>query len=234
MFRCVVLAGGKGTRLKSVVNDIPKPLAPVCGVPFLSLLLNKLNSVGMRDVIISTGHLAHKITDNFGPSFKNLNILYAHEEEALGTGGAILNAVETYGLSEPFFLVNGDTFFDINYVKLEEEWRRQNCDILMAVRKLKNADRYGIVDGKDGIVLSFLANSTARGKLSNSGSYLISPSIFRKNHLPKKFSFEADFIPKHLDKEVVRYLEFEGYFIDIGIPDDYTRAQLDFQNSEFL
>jgi len=151
----IILAGGLGTRLREVVDDVPKAMAPINGRPFLEVLLNYIDRFGFKRVILSTGYMSDKIQNHFRHKFKSITIDYAIEYEPLGTGGAIKNALRK--VESPYFIVmNGDTFFPINLQLFFQEHVEQLADLSIALRQVENASRYGQVEcTNDKVITSF-------------------------------------------------------------------------------
>lgn len=227
----IILAGGFGTRLQSVVSNLPKPMAPVNGVPFLNYQLQYLKHYGIKNIILSVGYLAEKIQDFYKSDFKDVSISYVIEESPLGTGGGIRLAMEQCQ-DEYALVLNGDSFFDVNlhdYFRLHVNEVSQ-CSL--ALRKVEDSSRYGIIetDAND-CIISFRekTNETKPGFI-NGGVYILNKELYLKS-TPEKtnFSIEKDFFEKHLHATQIKGFEFAGYFIDIGIPEDYTKAQNDFK-----
>jgi D-glycero-alpha-D-manno-heptose 1-phosphate guanylyltransferase len=230
----IVLAGGLGTRLRSVISDLPKPMAPVCGRPFLHYIFLYLQKQGITDAVLSVGYKSEVIQDFFGEKYAGINILYAVEPEPLGTGGGIRQAMSLIGSDA--FVLNGDTFFDVDLAQLHEFYTKRSSDIALALKRMYHFDRYGTVGiGNQDRVLQFQEKQYKTEGLINGGVYVLSKDLFSKVEeieealLPQKFSFEKDILEKHLLPLHYYGKEFEGYFIDIGVPEDYDRAQEDFK-----
>lgn len=223
----IVLAGGLGTRLRSVVQDLPKPMAPVNGKPFLHHVLSYLYKQGIEDVVLSVGYKADLIERYFGDSYLGMNIRYSREEEPLGTGGAIKQAFALTG-SEAFIL-NGDTYFDVPLNGLYQNFVGSKTHAVLAAKPMKNFDRYGslILDDQNNI-LAFQEKKSLPEGMINGGVYCVSRSIFSVSQPGHKFSFEKEVLEKHVTTLQLRAFICDGYFIDIGIPEDYQRAQHDF------
>lgn len=222
--QAIILAGGFGTRLQSVVKDVPKPLADINGKPFLSYLLQNLQSYGITDVVISVGYLQEKIIEYFGDSFLGMKISYATEEKPLGTGGAILNSLKFIDKKKPVLVLNGDSFLQVDYQKLLTAHK----NFTMVLRKMDDCSRYGQVVVEGNKIVEFKEKSSEKNSgLINGGIYLLNPKIFEKFSLPESFSFESDFVMKHLQELELQAFIADEYFIDIGIPDDYKKAQND-------
>ena len=218
----IVLAGGKGRRLQTVVSDVPKPMADIQGKPFLEYLLKWLEFNKMSRVIVSTGYKSDLIQSWFGERFGTLAIDYSREDAPLGTGGAIKKGLQLC-LNENPFVINGDTFFNIDLSLLRENHIRNSADITIAVKEMHNFDRYGTVIIRDGVVVSFCEKKHTEKGFINAGVYCISHDAFKEAVLPDEFSFETDFLKKQIVKTCA--VPFDGSFIDIGTPSDYEAAQ---------
>ena len=221
----IILAGGLGTRLREVIKDIPKPMAPIGGVPFLEILISNLIFSGIRKLIISVGFRKENIIKYFGNSYNGIPILYSKENNPLGTGGAILKAFEYVEESESFVL-NGDTFFNIPLYELFKFHKKKKAEISIALRKNDfDNNRYGnVLLSESGRIIGFEEKSV-RKTFINGGIYLIKKSAVCNKKLPEKFSFEKDFLEKYIDKIGVYGKVFDTFFVDIGIPEDYERAK---------
>jgi D-glycero-alpha-D-manno-heptose 1-phosphate guanylyltransferase len=221
----IVLAGGFGTRLQSVLSDIPKPMAPIGDVPFLEYLLDYLLSEGIEHVVLSVGYRYETIMDYFGESYKGLRLSYVIEKTPLGTGGGIKASLSSCE-SDQVFVINGDTYFDVSLDVLRNHYN--NEDLLMALYPMKNSDRYGSVElDERGRVLKFKEKQFFEFSLINGGIYLMSTKIFDQKGLADKFSFEKDLMEAYIDRANIYGMVFENYFVDIGIPSDYARAQIE-------
>ena len=225
--QAIILAGGFGTRLQSVVKDLPKPMADISGKPFLAYLLNHLKSHGVTKVVLSTGYLQEKIISYFGDSYLDIDISYACEEKALGTGGAIVNSLKLIDQTKPVFIVNGDSFLQSDYQELYKFFKQKKSQLTIVLREVEDYSRYGSIEvGKDFVIKSFIEKTSHKMKgLINGGIYILDPRIFSKFSLSESFSFESDFLMKYLDSIKPHGFLVDDYFIDIGIPDDYMRAQ---------
>jgi D-glycero-alpha-D-manno-heptose 1-phosphate guanylyltransferase len=230
----VILAGGFGTRLQKVVNDVPKPMAPINKEPFLNYQLRYLKQQGIKKVILSTGYLAHVIKDFYKNSFEGLSVSYAHETEPLGTGGAIRFAMEQCE-EEQVVVLNGDSFFDISLKDLFHFHLKQEANVSLALREVANAARYGLIElNQENRITAFREKSGLEMPgLINAGVYILSKSTYFLNTpAGQAFSIEEQFFKTHLSKLRFCGLKQNGYFIDIGIPEDYERAQDDFKRFE--
>ena len=231
----IILAGGMGTRLREVVKELPKPMADVNGKPFLNYLFDYLHYYKTEQIILSTGHLAEKISEHFGSSYKGVEILYSHEESPMGTGGGIRLAMEK-SLNETILVLNGDSFFDVDLNSFYEKHATANAKASIALRKVKDAGRYGSVEiDKKNNLQHFNEKKEGQGEgLINAGVYLLDRNYFFEN-TPKAaaFSIEKDFFGKVNGSPEVFAFEYAGYFIDIGIPDDYLKAQHEFKKFKY-
>ncbi len=223
----IILAGGLGTRLKKVVPDLPKPMALIRERPFLEYQMDFWISQGVTKFILSVGYLNHMIIDHFGDSYHTASIDYFVEDEPLGTGGALLMAAQ--GLKETFLVLNGDTFFEVNLNDLCLFHNKHNAEWTMSLFRSKDLDRYMGVDLEDnGEILSLQSGGNELTLLANGGVYLVNPSALKRlNYKPyTKSSLENDLLPKFISLGGGLYgLESSGKFIDIGVPEDYYRAQ---------
>ena len=223
----IILAGGLGTRLKKVVQDLPKPLALIRERPFLEYQMDFWISQGVTKFILSVGYLNHIIIDHFGDSYRTASIDYFVEDEPLGTGGALLLAAQ--GLKETFLVLNGDTFFEVNLNDLCLFHNKHNAEWTMSLFRSKDLDRYmGVGLAKTGEILVLKSKESQIDLLVNGGVYLINPSaISRLNLNPGiKSSLEDQLLPSFLSLGGRLFgIECYGKFIDIGVPEDYYRAQ---------
>jgi D-glycero-alpha-D-manno-heptose 1-phosphate guanylyltransferase len=227
----IILAGGFGTRLQSVVSNLPKPMAPINGEPFLNYQLRYLKHYGIRQVILSLGYLSEKIKEYYQSAYLDMDIRYVVENTPLGTGGGIRLALEQCQEKQALVL-NGDSFFEVDLQRFAELHQAGQAQCSLALRQVENAARYGTIKtGEQQRILSFLEkNGKAEPGLINGGVYLLEKGLFLQ-HTPadKNFSIETDFFERQLDRLVIKGFEFKGYFIDIGIPEDYLKAQHDFK-----
>ena len=231
----IILAGGLGTRLSGTIADeLPKCMAPVNGRPFLDYLLQYLDDLGLKRVILSVGYKHQAITEHFGNAFGELQLEYAVEKEPLGTGGALRLAMQQ--AREPLVLVmNGDTFFEVDVPKLINAHRSREAVITLALHEVDDVGRYGsvVIDQERRITGFAEKNQTAGKGLINGGMYVINKRYFISKELPEKFSLERDLLQKHYATDRIFGLICRQYFIDIGIPADYQKAQNDFKEFNF-
>lgn len=225
MKTAIILAGGLGTRLKSVVQDIPKPMAPVRGKPFVEYVLQYLKIYGIERVIFSIGYRGEVIQEYFGEEFNSMKIDYSIETSPLGTGGGIYQAAQMCD-DEPFLVLNGDTLFDIDLFQFKYLYEISNAEMIIGLKAMKDFDRYGVVElADDERVIGFREKEYQKEGLINGGVYMFTKKIFEIADFPKRFSFEKDFMEKYMEKIQMYGYEMEGYFIDIGIPEDYAKAE---------
>ena len=227
----LILAGGFGTRLRSEVSDLPKPMAPIAGRPFLEYQMDFCINQGVTKFYLSVGYLKDKIINYFGSSYKTAEIVYLIEDRPLGTGGAILNSLDS--IDQTFFLLNGDTFFDINLLDFFNFHQARKSLFSMALFKTSNTKRYmGIKLDKNNKILSCHEESKNQDILANGGIYIVNKDIFDNFKINEnKISLEDDILPKIVRKESRVYgLSFTKFFIDIGLPEDYKKAKTLFKN----
>lgn len=231
MIDVILLAGGFGTRLQSVVKDVPKPMAPVNGKPFLFYLLQYLTAFPVNRFILSIGYKGDAVKEYFGNKFADIPIVYALEESPLGTGGGIVNAL-SYASTEEVLILNADTFFKIDVTAFLQQHKVHKASVSLCLRSVPNASRYGTIElGSNNRILAFREkNGLEREGVINGGIYLFNSSIRDSiQHLKMPFSIEKDFFECYLQKMDFYGFVFSDYFIDIGIPSDYQQVQHDFR-----
>lgn len=223
----IVLAGGFGTRLRGIVDDVPKPLAPVAGRPFLAWLLDRLAAGGMRRCILATGYLSELIEQRIGTSWQGMDIAYSLEPEPLGTGGAIrLAATRLQG--DAAHVLNGDTWLEYDPAALEDAARASNASMAIALARVDDVARYGAVDIDHGRVAGFREKGEAGPGWINAGCYFLGAEALAALPAREAFSFEQDVLQPRVQAGVVAAFTATSGFIDIGVPEDYARAQLQF------
>ncbi len=227
MTTAVILAGGLGTRLRSAVANLPKPMAPVRGRPFLEFLMDYWIDQGVRRFILSVGYCKDAITDHFGERYRGVSIGYAVETEPLGTGGGLLRAAS--GLVEPFLLLNGDTFFEVDLRQLRELHSGRNSAWTFSLFRTTEPGRYmGLELEADGRIRSLSSPETRLERLANGGVYFVDPMVLEKVPFAagRRVSLEDDILPAIVAAGGLLYgLESSGTFIDIGVPEDYFRSE---------
>jgi len=220
--KAVVLAGGFGTRLQSVIKNIPKPMAQINEKPFLEYVLEKLNNSGVDEVVLCVGYKQDIIKNYFKDRYKDINIIYSSEDMPLGTGGAIKKALSLFNTDENILVLNGDTFYDLDIEKFYTKSVSSNLSI--SLKPMKNFDRYGSVSVDENRVISFREKTFIEDGLINAGVYILKRDILEGID-EKVFSFES-FLEEQ--NSTTYYIE-DSYFVDIGIPQDYKKAQIDFK-----
>ena len=225
----MILAGGLGTRLASRLEGVPKAMAPIAGRPFLEILLLQLHRAGCTRVILSVGYLRQAIHDHFGAAFQGMRLDYSIENSPLGTGGAIRLALAQ--AAEPSVLVlNGDTFLDADYAAMLRFHAQENATATMAVVHRPDIARYGGVVIEQNHVVAYEEKRRAesgqpRSGWINAGAYVLSKDLEWPSGLGEKFSIEKDFFVLEAARLRPAAYEVNGYFLDIGIPEDFDRAQ---------
>lgn len=223
----IILAGGLGTRLQTVVSDVPKSMAPINGVPFIGLVINYLQSQGIQHFIFSLGYKSEMLINFIESEYPQLDKQYCIEEEPLGTGGAITQACKKAN-SENVLILNGDTLFKINLKSLSHLHVQKKADCTIALKEMFNIERYGTVDmNNSNTVIAFTEKRFCQNGLINGGVYALNVKNFLKENLPPVFSFEKDYLERLFSIRAIFGLKYTTHFIDIGIPEDYERAQIE-------
>lgn len=227
MTQAIILAGGLGTRLRSVVSNVPKSMAPINGKPFLEYQMDYWIGQGVSSFIISVGYLKEKIIEHFRNSYKNIPIKYSVEISPLGTGGGLLMAADK--INDPFLLLNGDTWFEVNLSKLINFHREKGSECTFSLFKTEDFNRYMAIQINENGKITHLRQKSKQNKFfANGGVYFIDPKILRNIYLNniEFLSLEEQLFPDLFKKNTKFYgLIFEEKFIDIGIPDDYKKAK---------
>lgn len=216
----LILAGGLGTRLKSISGDIPKPMMPINGKPFIQILIDKLNKLDFNNINISISYNPEYFLNHFNESKINFII----ENEALGTGGAIKYAVSKIKEFDYLLVLNGDTLFDIDYNQMLMKHKINEADITIASKIMEKPYRYGTLDIGNNRITRFKEKEEIASGVINCGIYLISKSALSSLPIQSKFSFETEYLEKNTSNlKIIPYIS-DNYFIDIGIPKDYKKA----------
>ncbi len=218
--KCLILAGGLGTRLKSISGDTPKPMMPIGNKAFLEILIERLHKFNLFDINISISYNS----DYFLNYFKNSKYNFITEKEPLGTGGAIKYALNKLDNFDQVIILNGDTLFDINYQEMLLKHKINDADVTIAAKIIQNPSRYGTLEIANNRISKFVEKKELPSGVINCGIYIINKNVL--NHLPEtdKFSFETDFLEKATSNlKIIPYIS-DNYFIDIGIPEDYQKA----------
>jgi D-glycero-alpha-D-manno-heptose 1-phosphate guanylyltransferase len=198
-------------------------MAPIAGRPFLEILLGSLARKGFARVVLSLGFMAEKISDHFGARFAGMDIAYVVEDAPLGTGGAIRLALDAC-TQDHVFVFNGDTCFDLEVQSLEQRWKANRHQVVVG-RHVPDTSRYGrlVVDG--GRITCFSEKGISGPGLINAGCYVLAADALARFPLNQPFSIETDYLVPEVASGTVDVFVTEGMFIDIGIPEDYARAQ---------
>lgn len=229
---CIILAGGMGTRLRSVVSDVPKCMAPVAGKPFLYYLFTTLIESGFTHIILSLGYKHEVIEEWIASGSFPIAISSVTEDTPLGTGGAVKLALSRAS-EEEVFILNGDTFFEVSFTDMLTLHKQTRSAATLALKEMRQFDRYGVVDIEmpSNRILRFHEKQYCESGLINGGIYLINRREL--DGYPAKFSLEKDFFEKQVSSSTLSGYISNGYFIDIGIPEDYERAQTDFKDEKY-
>lgn len=225
MIDCIILAGGMGTRLRSVVADRPKPLALIDGVPFLALLMHALAESGLvRKAVLAVGYKADAIIDFISSHPLPFPVEFSREEEPLDTGGAVKKALEKTE-TDHVLVLNGDSYFEFSLEKFLQQHLKNGVDATLIYTHVDNASRFGRLEIEGDKVKAF-QEKTDRSEpgFINAGVYLFKRALFEKFSLPERFSLERDLFPLVVPQGM-RAFRADGVFIDIGTPDSYLLAQ---------
>lgn len=225
---CILLAGGLGTRLSGVVSDVPKCMAPVAGEPFLSHLLSYLEQQFVDHVILSLGYQSSVVVDYLRQKAFTFKVSWVLEPEPMGTGGGIKRALSK-SKENQVFILNGDTLFAVDLHQMREAFDPA-YKAMLALKPMENYDRYGSVTlDEQQNILSFEEKKFKAKGLINGGIYLLNKERENLASFPEKFSFEKDFLEQTITDEngqaCLKGYVSDRYFIDIGIPADYLKAQ---------
>jgi D-glycero-alpha-D-manno-heptose 1-phosphate guanylyltransferase len=213
----VVLAGGLGTRLRAAVADVPKPMAPVGGRPFLELLLDYWIEQGVRRAVLAVGYMHETIRQHFGSHYGGCELAYSIEDQPLGTGGALLQSLNL--VSERTLLVlNGDTYFAIPLEELQQFHRLSKADLTMSLFRSDNPRYTGVALDAEGRVTSL----SARSGMANGGVFLFEREALPLHPAVARCSLETDLLGNFQGAIFGRV--FDAPFIDIGLPDDWRAA----------
>lgn len=225
----VILAGGMGTRLSSLVADRPKVLADVQGRPFLAYLLDQLAGAGIREVVLCTGYMAESVRAMFGDSYNDLSLIYSPESRPLGTGGALRLALPLLK-SDSVFVLNGDSYCEVDLKAVWGLHCSNKATLTLVLKRVADPTRFGQVRIRaDGAVIGFEEKVTKDGAgLINAGIYLIRCSLLKTIRAKGAASLEQEMFPAWVGHGLYGY-ETRGRFTDIGTPESYEAAQHFFQ-----
>ncbi|WP_201315295.1 nucleotidyltransferase family protein [Dyella sp. EPa41] len=219
----VVLAGGFGTRLRDVVSDVPKPLAPVRGRPFLAYLLDAFAQQKLRRVIFATGYMGEVLPEALGRTWRGMDLVYVRESEPLGTGGAIAHAAASI-MGDAFFVANGDTFLSLDYAAFAQFSAAHSVEIGVALANVPDVGRYGAVEIDGARIERFREKGGSGPGFINAGTYYVRCAALTAFPPARKFSFETDVLATMTGSGRMAGFTSTHDFIDIGVPEDYRRS----------
>ncbi len=226
----IILAGGLGTRLRNAVPDLPKCMAPVNNKPFIAYVIDHLKTQGIERFIFSLGYRSEAFIQYLTQLLPSGNYELVIENEPLGTGGAIRLAC-SYVHNTHVVVVNGDSIFKTNIAEQAQFHLAHHADCTLALKPMENFERYGVVElNPDQRIASFKEKQFYKKGLINGGVYILNAGSFLKEDLPEKFSFETDYLQQYYNSRNMFGFVQDGYFIDIGIPEDYQKAQKELSN----
>lgn len=221
--QAIILCGGLGTRLRQVVSEVPKPMAPIYGKPFMQILVDNLVKAGVNKIIFAVGYKKEIIKDFFGDNYKDVTMIYSEEDHPLLTGGAMKQALQFVD-EDNALILNGDCYLNLDYKKIFQQHVNSSAMETMAVKPMYNFDRYGnVIMDESGRIVEFREKEPTPFGHANVGCYVVRKDIFNdyEKELGNEFSHEVNYVTKHLkDHKICGYIH-DGYFIDIGIPEDY-------------
>ena len=219
----VVLCGGLGTRLRSILPDQQKCMAPILGMPFLEILLKLLARSGFGSVVLAAGYKSDDIASRFGSQYGGMSVHMSIEEAPLGTAGAVRLAMQRVA-GDHFVVLNGDTFLLVDFLALEDLWLTHQDSVIVA-REVPEVDRYGCLNIQDGRVLGIFEKGGSGKGFVNAGCYLFNRAEFESFKVHSPLSLEKDVLPALIEARSVRALKYTGPFIDIGIPESFRAAE---------
>lgn len=226
----VILAGGLGTRLRDAVPDLPKCMAPVNGEPFIGYSIQYLQSQGIERFIFALGYRSEDFIEYINRRLPEEQYQIVIEKSPLGTGGAVQLAA-TYARTEDLVVVNGDSIFKTDLARQSEFHFGHEAECTLALKPMQRVDRYGQVElNPDNTIKAFREKAYFEKGLINGGVYLLNRHAFFAKSLPEAFSFETDYLQRYCNEHNMYGVVSDAYFIDIGIPEDYQRAQTELKN----
>ncbi|MFQ5568216.1 MAG: nucleotidyltransferase family protein [Rhodothermales bacterium] len=230
MMPVVILCGGLGTRLRAVMDDRPKVLAPIEGEPFLGYVLHHLCRQGFDEVFLSTGYLGEMVADYAGDGARwQLQVQCVHEPAPLSTGGALRYVADKMNVHEPFLALNGDTFFSGSLARLVAfHASTPGAQASLALVQVPRADRYGIVqaESRNGAIRAFLEKPAGPAEPAwiNAGVYVLAPALIEAIPADRNVSLERDVFPRWIGRGLYGCRFPEARFLDIGTPEEYAQA----------
>ncbi|MEJ7738581.1 MAG: nucleotidyltransferase family protein [Chitinophagaceae bacterium] len=221
----IILAGGLGTRLRQAVPDLPKAMAPVLAKPFIGYLIDYFYNQGIQSFIFSLGYKHELLEQYLTTQYGNLHIQFSVEKEPLGTGGAVKRACRL-ATEKTVLVLNGDTFFKIDLSRLEAFHQMCGAHCTLSLKPMTMVDRYSLIELKEDYSIDrIIQKQYFENGLINGGAYALHAIKFLQEDLPEQFSFETDYLEKYLGSRRFYGVVQDEYFIDIGIPEDFERAQ---------
>ena len=222
----IILAGGLGTRLRSVIKDIPKVMADINGKPLLEHTFNYLEKYDIHNIILAVGYKKEYIETYFGNQYKNMNIIYSEEKEQLGTEENIKKALECTS-EKDVIVMNGDLLINVNLDDLYNYHMSQSKDIesTLSIKKMNDYDRYGTVIEENGYVKEFKEKTYTKEGDINVGVYVINKEKYIKENPSQVFSIEKDYFERVAKEKKLYTYPYQDIFLDIGIPEDYEKAK---------
>lgn len=225
----VILAGGLGTRLRTVIGNSQKVMANVGSKPFLEHILNQVSEAGISNAVLCTGFMSEQVQDHFGEKYGEINLKYSVEHLLLGTGGALRFAMSQVQ-SDPFLVMNGDSHCDANLEEFFEAHVKNKANVSLMLVEVPDTQRYGRVDFNDKFqITNFEEKGAVKGKgWINAGIYLVSKSVI--SELPKghNVSLERDIFPALIGKGFYAHCSKAAKFVDIGVPESYETANKEY------
>jgi mannose-1-phosphate guanylyltransferase len=226
--KAVILAGGVGTRLRPLTCTRPKLLFPVLNKPLLDWTLERLAESGVKEAILAVNYMAEAFIQHYGKSKYGMKISYSREEKPLRTGGPIKKAEKLIGHKKPFLVLNGDILTKIDYTKLLERHKEKDAIATIALYEVEDPSRYGTAELTENNRVIRFEEKAPRGKapsnLINAGVYVLDPKIFDYIPSGRPVSIEHEIFPKLANEGKLYGYEFKEFWIDIGKPEDYLKA----------
>ncbi|HLY68155.1 MAG TPA: nucleotidyltransferase family protein [Puia sp.] len=226
----IILAGGSGTRLRSVISGLPKCMAPVGGKPFLHWVISYFQKQGIETFIFSLGYKHEIMEEYLHKKLPGVHYQLSIENAPLGTGGAVKLACQK-ATTQDVAVINGDTLFKVQLQLLSTFHQEHHAECTLCLKPMQNVDRYGTVElNENREIRNFSEKKFHQNGLINGGVYALKVKNFLDKHLPEKFSFEKEYLEKYYSTGKLMGLIQDEYFIDIGVPIDFERAQLELNN----
>lgn len=222
--KALILAAGFGVRLREVVHGKPKHLAPISGRPFLAYLIELLRKQGIREVVIAVGYLADRIKHEFGDGRRyGVIVKYSEDDRPLGTAGTVKYAERFF--NDDFFVINGDTYIELDYGKIFQFHQRAHADVTI-VGTSKHRGKGGLIAVRGDRFVGFVLDESRKRHIGNTGVYVFNPRVLKNLRRGQRASLERDFFPRLVrkGKRVLVWRTNKEYF-DIGTPERYREAR---------